>query len=370
MRPSPVKNYRESFPDVLFPTRRTEGWRTIDLEPVLGTVFAEAPAEAPVFTGPKGIAAHRLSRDDLGEMKEPNAFAAINAHRFQNGLRLLIPDESCLIEPIHIFFPDQNRFREPCAVYPRLVVSAGKRVRASLVLHYAGEGGSERLVSGVNEFYLGTNTHLDVVSLNRDARAFQFILNRFLLGEGSSLESTVFTQGCRIVRHESEVRFRAPKGFASMRGLSVLKGNEQAFHHVTAIHEAPDCTSRQFYKSILAGRAKSEFASMVHVSRDAQKSDSKQLSRSLLLSDTAQGFARPQLLIENDDVSCNHGATVGQIDKDELFYLQSRGISKNDARFLLTLGFAREILDEVRDKGLKAELEKNIREEIKNLAGG
>ncbi|MBI3251865.1 MAG: SufD family Fe-S cluster assembly protein [Candidatus Omnitrophica bacterium] len=389
MNPSAAKTYRESFPDVVFPTRREEAWRYVDLTPILETAFVEPEKTPSSFSGsgriqivfmngkyspefselgalPKGTAVRPL-RGGISE-KNSDPFAAINARRFRDGVWLDIPDESCLIDPVHVFFVSAPPAGAPCVFYPRLLVHAGNQVRASFILHYTGETAAAHFVNAVNEFQLGKKSHVDVVQLSRDRGAFQFAANRFLLDEGSSLESSVFTSDAsRVLRNDSEIHFRAPKAFASMKGLTVLKGDSESHHHVQAIHAAPGCTSRQFYKTILTDRARSEFDSLVRVHPNAEKSDSKQLSRSLLLSETAQGFARPKLIIENDDVSCHHGATVGPIEKDELFYLRSRGLSKSVARFLLTYGFAQEIIDEIRDKSLKNDLEKNIQEAIKGM---
>ncbi|MBI4433011.1 MAG: Fe-S cluster assembly protein SufD [Candidatus Omnitrophica bacterium] len=364
------------FEELGYPTRSLEAWKTIDLTAVLNTPFAKGrftyQADMPKGAKLAELSAAIGSEADLapywaaGFEKENNAFAALNTANFETGLYVNIPDETCLIQPIHLFLNSTGP--DPYVVYPRLLLTAGKRARASVVIHCAGTKEMPRhFVNAVSEFYLGAGTHLEVVWLAGDQTATQFAANRFFLDEGSALECAIFTQGGVLTRHEVNVHFRAPRASASIRGLSLLKNDSQAFFHTAAHHAVPECTSRQFYKSILTDKAKSEFNSMVHVHPGASKSDSKQLGRHLLLSGAAQGFTRPQLEIENDDVSCAHGATVGQINEEEVFYLRSRGLSKETAQFLMTYGFAEELIEEIHDKALKKELEAWIEKEIRGM---
>ena len=143
-----------------------------------------------------------------------------------------------------------------------------------------------------------------------------------------------------------------------------------ASHQMTVRHKVPGCISRQYYKSVLAGESQSEFNSLVEVLPGASKSDSQQLNRNLLLSEGASAFSRPRLRIDTDDVSANHGSATGQIEEDELFYLQSRGLSEKKARAVLVEGFAEEIAGEINEKSLKSNLETMIHRGIEELMGG
>jgi Fe-S cluster assembly protein SufD len=189
-------------------------------------------------------------------------------------------------------------------------------------------------------------------------------MNRFFLKKHSSLNALSFAQGGDSYQQESIVSFEDEHGFASLKGLNVLSGKSRIIQRATANHLKPHCASRQFYKNILSDDAKSEFDSLVFVDKNAVKSDSRQLNKNLLLSDKAQADTRPQLRIDNDDVSCNHGATVGQMEKDELFYLRSRGLKEEFARFILTYGFAEEILEELKPDYLREQLDRIVKDEI------
>ena len=150
----------------------------------------------------------------------------------------------------------------------------------------------------------------------------------------------------------------------------MLSGGASADHSLVVNHRAGHCISRQYFKSVLADRSKSGFDSLVHVHPDAVKSDSQQLNRNLLLSDSAEARSKPELRIDNDDVAASHCAASGQLDDNELFYLQSRGFSKEAARLVLVDGFAEEIVGEVHEKDLKAHLEGIIHEGIQAMVGG
>ncbi len=134
-------------------------------------------------------------------------------------------------------------------------------------------------------------------------------------------------------------------------------------------HRVPHCISRQYYKNILADESRSEFVSLVHVAEGASKSDSQQLNRNLLLSDSAEAYSRPQLRIDTDDVIATHGSASGQLEDQELFYLQSRGLSKESAKLVLIDGFAAEMTSEILEKNLKSYLENAIHEGVQTVAG-
>ena len=146
-----------------------------------------------------------------------------------------------------------------------------------------------------------------------------------------------------------------------------MNDDSQTFQHVHVKHQVPNCTSRQVFKNIAAGRGVTEVNSLVHMVRDAQKSDSHQLIRNLLLSPAAHAYARPQLKIYADDVKAAHGAATGQLGREELFYLKSRGLSEKMARFVLTYGFAEEIVEDIPFPTIRSQIETDMKNEIEKL---
>jgi Fe-S cluster assembly protein SufD len=222
----------------------------------------------------------------------------------------------------------------------------------------------------VVEFVLAPNSSVTCsFHQNSKEQAVQFLNVRAQLQEGSRLDLTGITTGGSMTRNDIHVDLDGAEAFCSLAGLSILEQRSQAFQHVTVNHRYLNCTSRQVYKNILAGESVAEFNSMVHVWRCAKKSDSEQLDKNLLLSDTARVYSRPQLKIDNDDVRASHGAATGQMEKEELFYLQSRGIPKDQARYLLIYGFAQEVLQKVQPETVRKDWTAQTEKQILKVAG-
>ncbi len=242
----------------------------------------------------------------------------------------------------------------------RVVTGATSRVR--LVLDYELEAGLEAT------FELGAGAFMDVFHLERQKRDKALSsINKYLLKKHASLNVWTFASGGpACIAHD--VKFLEPHGFASVHGLSLLGESTNVVHRVTADHAVGHCASRQFYKSVLSGHARSAFESLVQVAKGADKTDSKQLNKNLLLSKDAVATSRPELSIHADDVACAHGSATGELRKEELFYLRSRGIAETDARLVLTEGFAMEALEDVPEIPLKAELVELLKLKIAELA--
>ncbi len=210
------------------------------------------------------------------------------------------------------------------------------------------------------EFFLGEGANLEVFY---DEPSFSAV-SRFYLEKDSTLRLFFFSRDNVEVESRVFVHFKGENTKASATGLSMLSGASKAVYDITMDHEKGHSKSEQFFKSILAGRSRSEFRSLVSVRPGAQKSDSRQLNKNLLLSDTAEAYSRPELRILADDVSCSHGSATGQIEDSELFYLRSRGLSKDQARYLVIYGFAEETLEAVQDKAVKASLKAKITQRL------
>src|SRR3989338_2544387 len=401
----------ERFEKLGFPTRELEGWKYINLEPILSASFAAPENKGPEFSDTRMIEKYFLSENEqrlvfvngvysnnLSSVKnlppgvvledlasslvshgdlirrylgrdassETNSFSSINTFSFKDGLFLYIPDKVVVDSPINVILLGTGESDSSPLFYSRILIVTGECSRVRVIVHFAGLPNARYFNNTAAEIYIGEGACLDYFQIERGSKnSYQIATNRFYLGKFSTLETLAFTEGGAITRNEEIVEFGGEKGFASLKGLALLNNESQFYNHVQANHRVPDCTSRQFYKNVLAGKAKSEFNSLVRVSRGAQKSDSNQLSKTLLLSDTAESHSRPQLRIDTDDVSCVHGATVGQLEKDELFYLRSRGLSKEIARLVLTSGFAEEVIQDLEPAPLKAHLRNWIVEEWK-----
>ncbi|MBI3315375.1 MAG: Fe-S cluster assembly protein SufD [Candidatus Omnitrophica bacterium] len=413
----------QHFERLGFPTAKSEDWKFLSLDPVLGVSFAEplkrpvalkgdefkamALAEgeprlvfvngvyAPLFSSseflPHGVFFESLSENlelvpdfvepTLGARveKETNVFALINTFSFKDGALIFIPRGMVLEKPLHVVFaaagqtagrPSAGGDAPSQVFYPRVLIVLEEGARAAVVVDETSHAPGRFFSNAVTEVFLGEGASLNYnVVQHRSPEALGFTTGRFYLEKESSLEIFQYAQGGALTRNESQVYFEGEKASVSMKALAVLSGNTQVHHVAEVCHLKPFGTSRQYTKNILTDKARSEFNSLVRVAPGAQKSDSNQLNRNLLLSDTAQCFTRPRLQIDADDVSCTHGATVGQIEKDEIFYLKSRGLSEKEARFLLTYGFAEEIVEAVTLDPLRAKLEALVNGELKRFAG-
>ena len=180
------------------------------------------------------------------------------------------------------------------------------------------------------------------------------------LAAGSSYVGHAVSLGGALARTDIGVVLEGEDAEASLDGLYLVDGEQQADTHITVRHASPDCISHQLYKGILAGRAKAVFNGRIIVDQDAQKTDARQSNRNLLLSNNAVVNSNPQLEIFADDVRCTHGSTVGQIDEEAVFYLRSRGIGRDSAVQLLTLAFAGEILERIPVVEVRERLERVV----------
>ena len=258
-----------------------------------------------------------------------------------NGLKLMaspvvVPDRALAEELITISLANtgNSEFR------------AGVSSRSRVLVEYPSGIPSRDEKNFEVDFYLEPGACVDVFHLIQDAGNVSAKV-RYHLKKHATLNVWAYVGGGDFVRLEQEAIFKEEHGFASFRGLSIVKDKAQVYHKVQADHRVGHCISRQFFKCIASGQAKSVFESLVSVSRNAAKSDSKQLNKNLLLSREAQCHSRPELRIQTDDVSAAHGSATGELDPAELFYLRSRGISKEEARFVMIEGFAAEIIDEM-----------------------
>jgi Fe-S cluster assembly protein SufD len=189
-------------------------------------------------------------------------------------------------------------------------------------------------------------------------------------GRGARYEASTIATGGPLLRDDIHVRFAGAAAEASLDGLFVVAGVQRVDHHTMLDHAVPGCTSRELYKGVLAGSGTGVFNGAVVIRPDAQKSDSGQRNPNLLLSSDATIHTKPELQIHADDVKCAHGATVGQLDENALFYLRARGIGAAAARAMLVHAFAREVVDRITHPGLRADIDTWVEARMERLVGG
>ena len=296
--------------------------------------------------------------------REEYAFTALSTAFIEDGAYLAIADGTELEQPIQVVFVTSSD-AESRASYPRLVVDAGANTSIVLIETYLNLSGTAQFAAPVAELFAGdksTIRHYRVQMENETS--FHLSTARVRQMGDTNFISTTFSVGASIARNDVHTLLDAPGASCTLHGLYMTSGSQQQDQEISTTHAKPGCTSNQFYKGILSGKSHAVFSGKVVVMRDAQKSDATQKDLNLLLSRGAEIDAKPSLEIYADDVTAAHGATAGHVDKDTLFYLQSRGVDEEAAKAILVRGFAEEMLNEFEPKALNDFVERITDERI------
>jgi len=288
-----------------------------------------------------------------------NGFTALNAACWADGALIELAAGCAVDAPIQLLFITTDA---ELAVLPRNLIRAGAASHAEIIEHYVGPTDAAYLTNAVTQIEAGALATVIHGKLQQEGpRASHIADIRALQGQGSRFTSQSFALGARLSRNDIATRLDAPGCEAVLLGLYMADGRQHMDHHTRIDHLQPRGTSREFYKGVLDGAARAVFNGRVIVHADAQQTDAQQTNRNLLLSDNAEVDTKPQLEIYADDVKCNHGATVGQLDAEQIYYLRSRGVDEAAARALLTFAFAAEIATGVSNTPLRSRLEELLR---------
>jgi Fe-S cluster assembly protein SufD len=387
---------RGLFGDLSFPSGRAEDWRFTNVAPLLRLPFTLADATRlsvplPPLSTPNairlvfvnGLFAPEQSRlpsastlavgslaqphpdhlrqieSLLGQVADPSdhIFTALNAGLVSDGAYVLAPAGLAFSEPIEVIYVSSAGDR-PAASYPRTLVFAGRGSQARIVERYLGRPDSVYLTNAVTEILVEEGAHVDHYKVQDESRAGNHLANTQVVQKrDSSFTSHYIARGGALVRNETRVRFDGQGCTATINGLYVGKGKQHLDNFTVIDHAQPHCASHELYKGLLDGEAHGVFSGKILVRPDAQKTDAKQTNKVLLLSDKAVINTKPQLEIFADDVKCTHGATIGQLDATQLFYLRARGIPLDEARRILMFAFANDIVSRIQVESLRQELE-------------
>ena len=399
----------EHFAAAGFPTTKDEEWAFTNIAPLTRINFALADSTtAPVVLDDyryglnglvfvdghfalahshlnglsAGVRVERLSEairsngdlvsESLGQAAttEDEAFTALNTAFLQDGAVVYLPRGAVVEQPIHLLFVSTG-LRANVVSHPRVLVVAEANTQATLVESYVGLGSEPYLTNSVSEFFVGPNAVLDHYRVQREsAAAFHIAATHVREERAAQFRSTAITLGGCLTRHHVHTFLVGEGVDSTLNGLYIEDGAQHVDNHTLIEHAEPHCQSHEFYKGILGGRSTGVFRGKIHVHQAAQKTDAYQTNQNLLLSETAQINTKPQLEIYADDVKCSHGATIGQLDEDALFYLRSRGIGHREAVQVLTRAFAGEVLDRVRVPALKNQLDQLVDRRLDQAAAG
>ena len=405
------------FAEKGFPTTRQEEWRNTNVAPIAAVPFqpATTPLSPPQRGGelrilqhpladlgcpklvfingrfakqlstlealPKGVQAGSLAEGLASGAKtlerhlaryaadyREHAFVALNTAFIEDGAFIEIPKGVVLEKPIYLLYVSDPSGL-PTVSYPRNLIVAGRESQATIIEAYVGEGArrsagaadSVYFTNAVSEVAVGEGA---VIAYHRvqqeNENAFHFGRLVFHQERSSNVATHSIATGGRLVREEVLAVLDGEGAEATLAGMYVITGHQHIDNQTTLDHAQPHCSSREVYKGVLDGESSAVFNGKIIVRKDAQKTDSKQSNKNLLLSEKAIIDTKPALEIYADDVKCTHGATIGQIDPDAIFYLRSRGIGRQEARDLLTYAFANDILGRIKYGPLRERLSEGL----------
>lgn len=289
-----------------------------------------------------------------------NVFTALNTAFLHDAALVMLPRDLALKAPLHLLFIATQK---EVVSYPRTLVLADNGSEATVIEDYVSLQDEAYFTNAVTEFVLADNARVHHIRVQREgAKAFHIANCAAVLSRCSSYQSVSVAMGARISRYNLNIKL-AEGAECSADGLALISGRQLADTHTCIDHAQPNGTSRQLHKCIVGGGAHAVFNGKIMVRHGASKTDSQQSNHTLLLTEKAHVDTKPQLEIFNDDVKCTHGATIGQLDKEEVFYLQSRGLSETLARNTLTYAFGAEIIERIPVTSLKHSLEQTVLEQ-------
>ncbi|MDR3450935.1 MAG: Fe-S cluster assembly protein SufD [Alphaproteobacteria bacterium] len=320
--------------------RDREDWKYTDLEALL----ASAPqARKQSMPAPVEGQARLVFVNGIFENKK-SQFGAIPScilmGEAETGYKLTLGEHTCLVaQPVEMVFITDDK--APAEIDVKLSIDIGANGRLTLLERHQGA------VVTVLDTDIHLHAHAKFVHGKIVSGGAHLATSAVTVEGGAYYNNFALIRGGQPARNEIEVNLVGPEAQATLNGAMLLRGTEHADTTTRITHKAPQCASRQIYKTVLADKARGVFQGKIIVAPDAQKTDGYQLSRALLLSDQAEMDAKPELEIYADDVKCSHGSAIGDLDEDAMFYLRARGLSENEARALLIEAFIGESFDEV-----------------------
>ena len=297
------------------------------------------------------------------------SFAALNTAFVQDGAFIHLPDGAVVDTPIHVIFVS-GADGSTVMAHPRTLIVAGANSQAKIVESYIGAPGETYFTNAVSEVFIGENASVDHYKVQRESLdAYHIASLHAHTSRSSRFSSHSFALGGKFVRNDALAILDGEGGDCTLNGLYLADRDRLIDNHTTIDHAKPHCGSHEVYKGILGGASRAVFNGKIIVRQDAQKTDAKQTNRALLLTDGATINTKPQLEIFADDVKCTHGAAIGQLDDEAIFYLRARGLSYAEARDMLIHAFAGQVLDGVQIQELRDALEVELFDQLaKDLA--
>jgi Fe-S cluster assembly protein SufD len=399
-----------SFADQGFPTLADEDWRFTNVAPISKlnlrpapeitangaesaaiekSVFAELPGHRLVFVNgffcaklssvkklPAGARVENLAtalakdaaliEKHLGQyaLLQNNSFAALNQAAFTDGAFIFAPRGVEISEPVELIYISSVK-NSGEMIAPRNLIIAEAGSKLTVVESYLSTTDVAYLTNAVTELFAGDNARVEHVKLqDESASAFHIATIAGEFGRASNVNVHSFALGAKISRNNIRTKLAGEGLECILNGLYLTRGEQLADHHMIVEHAQPHCASHEYFNGILDDKSKGVFHGRILVREIAQKTDAKQTNKNLLLSDDATADTKPQLEIYADDVKCTHGATIGQLNQESIFYLRSRGMSRDTARQMLIHAFAGEIIERIKSVPAREIIDKLVWERL------
>ena len=395
------KDAISKFSGLQFPTTRNEEWKYTSIAPLLKHTFTPAENKPEVNKEDVNkllfnelehsllVFVNGFFSEDLSDLKDLPAgviagsiadaieshseilekhfsryadykdqiFTALSTAYTKDGAFIYIPDGKIIKEPIHIVYLSSTG-GEKTLIQPRNLFVAGKNSQATIIEHYSSVDEGIYFTNTVTEIFTADNAVLDHIKLQDESRnAFHIARMEVDQERNSNFSSNMISFGADLSRNDFNTRFNDIGSECMLNGLFMINGNQLFDVHTMIDHAEPYCNSHEHYKGILDGKSRGVFNGKVMVRPDAQKTNAFQENNNIILSDNALVNTKPQLEIFADDVKCSHGATIGQIEDEELFYLKSRGIGDKIARGMLIHAFASDVVNSIKVEKIRNYLE-------------
>lgn len=387
----------EAISQLEFPTRKWESWKYTDVTPLVSQPYQWAPAaslesveeylipelEADLLVFVNGAYAPSLSQLGKNEgvvaihplnqlptekvtlfeqhfgslLDHDTIFSALNTAYAKEGVLVHVPKGKIAQAPLHILHLSTTG-ENPQAEQHRNLFVIERQAEMKVVESHHSLGNGKSLLNAANEIFVGENASLEYIKLQHTSdQASQLDHTVARQARHSRFSMFTLTFSGDIVRNDLTVHLDEPETESHLMGVYLLSGKQQVDNYTNILHKKPNSFSNELYKGILADKSTAAFSGKIHVFQEAQKTNAFQSNRSILLSDSANIYTKPQLEIYADDVQCSHGATTGKLEEDAMFYLRSRGIKEEDARLMLIHAFAGEVIEAISLEAVRTQLE-------------
>ncbi len=323
------------------------GLSRLDQEPALTVVGLAADADSLADSLP------------LGDLGAERPLALLNSAFTRDGVLVTLEKNVEITHPLHVVVVATKGARG--AIQPRIVIELGERSRLEVIVHFLDSGRNKGWTNVVMRLRQGRGSRLGFSQMqdHSDLHYHTGLIGAELAAD-AKLSAGIFDLGGCLTRNDIDVRLTANGASAEIFGVSLATAGQHKDNHIEVAHIAPDTSSSETFRAIAGARGRCVFNGKVTVHKDAQRIDARQRSDNLLLDETAEIDTKPELEIYADDVKCSHGATVGEIDEQHLFYLRSRGIDESAARALLTFAFANTVIDSIPEPALREHVSRSV----------